>query len=634
MNIFSKIQLLNFLAETLEPFSVDEATKVAGLICNQKNKDFVRTFISTNTLAFRHSKNDTYISRAGLFTGAIFSISPTPTEIRQGYLFIGHRCVPYVNSETFPHEMTFFFNGKKIKKNIKSFDVDTLYNHYNLFGEEFVPQYLAEDNDNNKKIYEQVDYEEPAELSVHVLDMSSIYWDLHFQHGDRFVATVINWKEGAIKLEYLPQAKTTGKKLEDWKNLLEKGFKQSFELIGPGSSMEEQILFALILEKELLLSAEYGSVEECLETSKKIEIVPYGVESRLWFSDSEIPVSGPWQPPTVEETSENELENLFSDIDLVYSESLILCYVIDSLYRKELDTKTMLVRLIPSTVKAPNEKIKPIKNKTDAIHKALSSTYNVFTDIHLGALRNRIVELHSSVTGFLHYLNEQQVYPEELPTQPFVTLIQLYKHLTRLMETRFSFFEKTENITESEEQNLDDSLEGMEESYIETKTSILDFLRNHDKKNSTPYTPKTFKPKSSDIKLRLSSEDSKTISVIITDKCKTSDLINAIKLAFDPQNQYDYKLLDLNKRIVNFLLFVSDPKTGYKKTRNMNCMLSSGGENKIISISYDGPFIESNTSLDQENSSLFFLFEEEKTNGFSKETCKKLNIKLRKHTKV
>ena len=25
----------------------------------------------------------------------------------------------------------------------------------------------------------------------------------------------------------------------------------------------------------------------------------------------------------------------------------------------------------------------------------------------------------------------------------------------------------------------------------------------------------------------------------------------------------------------------------------MNCMLSSGGENKIISISYDGPFIES-----------------------------------------
>src|SRR5574344_1906308 len=56
------------------------------------------SFLETHPLVFPLEKNY-YITRAGAFTGELFSIKPTASEFAGGILVPGDRCIPFVDSE-------------------------------------------------------------------------------------------------------------------------------------------------------------------------------------------------------------------------------------------------------------------------------------------------------------------------------------------------------------------------------------------------------------------------------------------------------------------------------------------------------------------------------------------------------
>jgi len=205
VNAFLRVHTAVFTPKTVQRHLLQQGFHV--------NVREIPEYLDSHPLAFELNGND-YISRAGLFTGEFFSIKPSRFEIQEGILVVGHRCMPFTDPEMFPHELNFYTDKKAVTKKCIPVAADDILDMYRLFGEEYVPQFLALDPGNEKYNFAENDYEIPNKINLTVCNMKALYERWNFAYKDRLLAKVVDWDKGTVELSFLKQEREAAAQVE------------------------------------------------------------------------------------------------------------------------------------------------------------------------------------------------------------------------------------------------------------------------------------------------------------------------------------------------------------------------------------------------------------------------------------
>lgn len=470
MTVAQEDALYDFLDSALEPFTVADAVafiKQADTSGFRRLGEEAAAFIVGRRLAFPLAE-DRWISRRGWFEGGRFAVAPSRLEILNGILIPGHRCVPFANPILLPHEYRFLWKGAEVPMGTTEGPPEDFYPYYSLFGEEYAPQYLAKDNPENEDAFNADPFEDPPEVSVHTLDMRSIYRETAFVPGSRFVVRLADWKAGVFELERVESEPDPEGGAALWLAAAEAGFKASFEGIGPGASTEEQIAFAYWYGGERLKAIPAYALEEFLyEKTESIDIVAYGMESRFWTAGKEIPDAGPWSeeggPP-----DKTDMEFILYSYGVPVSEYVVQAYVRDAFYRNDLELKTLAERVVPPPIAMSNRDQLYLANYLLDTIEEFREGYNRFADRDMGPIRRRAGELHTAVVELTARLTENEADTAWLPKHSFVILSQIQTHSAHLLED----LDADEAPEGAELEAMDNSLDGMVETYEDIKDRI------------------------------------------------------------------------------------------------------------------------------------------------------------------
>lgn len=427
--------------------------------------------------------NKKYITRAGCFTGRFFSIKPSRYEVEQGILIPGDRCMPFTDPQMLPDEYVFVFNNATVQHCEGEYVTSELLNHYILFGDEYSAQYLALDPCNSNEDYSSNGFELPSKMKLTVLDMKELYKSWNFQYGDRLILYVCDWDKGVISIspnlirKDNPFEQTAAEeKRKKWYSIFKHELLASFDKAGPCGSMEEQLAAAFLGNIPALTDVYCGSVEEFLEKTQKISIVEYGVESRLWKTDSEIPAAGNW----VEDCDDSTVMagTLYGIFGLPMPDYVIEAYILDSLYQKEETSEKIIGRILSDEMLMSPFQRSLLILHLERQHAIIKKTYNWFADYEIGDVRSQALKLYSQLLSLICELDRCNIPVDRFPQQELVILSQLYSHTGKLIEALL--FQK--GISEKDISAASLSLEGMYFSLGEIKEPLRAALKQHQKK--------------------------------------------------------------------------------------------------------------------------------------------------------
>ena len=483
MDLEQEEALYEFLENVSEPFTLEDITNCIQTSGHKQKKRLIieiGAYLEARKIAFRKD-NKHWVSRKTCFEPALFVITPSRLELLNGILIPGHRCVPFANPMTLPHRYKFFWKGEPIPVSTTEAPPEDLYPYYCVYGEEFAPQYIARDNPENEESFNADPYEDPPEVSIHTLDMRGIYRECAFVPGDRFKVRTLNWNECKFELEKVGKDDWSHVDLDEWQKTAESGFENSFAILGPGASTEEQIAFAYWYGGERMREIPAYSLEEFLyEKTNRIDTVPYGIETRFWFAGKEIPDSANLQNYTVP-PDRTFIEELLYEKNIPISEFVILSYIRDSFYRNEKHVDLVINRLIPPLIHLEEAEwdvfADYISDSMDDFYKG----YSVFLDQGAGPVRQRVAELHTAVIELSAKLQKGEIEAAWLPRHTFIMLSQIQGHAAALLED-LAFDDAP---SESDIAAMDNALDSMIDTFTDIKELINNAMDNFRRSNLT-----------------------------------------------------------------------------------------------------------------------------------------------------
>ena len=422
-----------------------------------------------------------YITRAGIFTNACFSIKPQRFEIESGILIIGHRCMPFTDPEMLPHELSFTFSGMTIRKKCIEIASDDVLDMYRLFGEEYVPQFLGLDPGNEDRDFARNDFEIPNRIFLTVCDMRALYKKWDFSYGDCLSARLLNWNEGLIEIlpvkemrSHIFESTEENDVRERWYEHLENALISAIEKYGPCQSIEEQLACTFVDNTDVLCIPGCGSLDEYLGRTKKIVFAEYGVETRLWKKGEECTASS-WRDRF--ESGIDVSETLYGEIGIPLPEFMVDAYILDSLYRKDKGIRDVFKRIIPSSFVLEEWQLKTFLLHLETKYVILSETYNRFTDFNKGEVRSRALKLYSALVKLICDLDSCGLPADLFPQQDLVVLSQLFTHTGHLVEALLY----QENLSDKDLSAASASLEGMTFSFEDIEEILVSVMENKKK---------------------------------------------------------------------------------------------------------------------------------------------------------
>jgi hypothetical protein len=466
--------LYDFIENAAEPFTLDTVAAYLRSIDSRRNSQLaaqITALINIKRLAFSCGPR-VWVARKGVFEKACFVIKPSRTELINGILVAGHRCVPFANPVLRPKEYLFFWRKKAVPLTTTESEPEELYPYYSLFGEEFSPQYIVWDNKENEYAYSSAysNGEEPSLVSISTLDMSNIYRETGFAPGDCFIVTMLDWKKGCFSLEKVSKDFWSESDLQPWVSAAEEGFKRSFNELGVGMSTEEQIAYAYFYGGRRMRDAPAYALEEFLyEKTDRIEITPYGLETRFWFAGRDIP-----DEKTLLDSQyiadKTVVEEILFSKQIPISEFTAESYIKDALFRGETSVNDALLRLVPERIaKTLNAHERNIL--ADYIAEAFEEFYphySLFTERAIAPLRQKLTELHTAVVEFAAMLSKNSVSAAYMPRHSFIILSQIQAHLVNMLD---------DIAVSGELSDMElDALEGSYENILDTYEDLRDMV--------------------------------------------------------------------------------------------------------------------------------------------------------------
>jgi hypothetical protein len=474
--------LYEFLENETGPFTLEDITAYVQMSEAKRDSRLaleIAALIDSRNIAFRLD-NRQWLSRRGCFEPLAFVITPSRQELLNGILIPGHRCVPFANPVLLPQDLQFYWKGAQVPATTSEGPPEDFYPYYCIFGEEYAPQYVARDNPDNEAAFNSDRFEDPPEVSIRTLDARNLYRETGFVPGDRFVVRSKDWKAGHFTLEKVTKDEWDQTDLYHWFEAAEGGFADSFALLGPGTSTEEQIAYAYWYGGKRMRELPAYSLEEFLyEKTSRIDTVPFGIETRFWFADKEIPDTGALStfgsPP-----DRTVIENLLYRKNIPVSEYVILSYIRDALFRNETGLDQIINRLAPPPA-IPLEKLEwdLLADYITRAMEEIEDEYSLFVDRSMGPTRQRLGELHTAIIELAAKLQKSGIDPAWLPKHTFIILSQVQGHTAGLLED----MDTNEALPDSDMEAIENSLDSMIETFEDIKELINTSLHNFRRSN-------------------------------------------------------------------------------------------------------------------------------------------------------
>ncbi|MBQ9538704.1 MAG: hypothetical protein IJU95_05495, partial [Treponema sp.] len=442
----SSLELLleQYLSNHLKPFSIKDVEsflRKAGISASKSDivacmGDLGLVFILTGGF---------YISRAGAFTDELFSIKPTNFEFDSDILIQGDRCMPFVPPDIPSDDLIFIIDGQRLKRKTVICDSDEAIDKFMLYGEEYAPQYIAADPANEGMDVKAVSGELSNYVKLTGLDMAPLKKHFGFERGDRLVCTVRDWNRGVIEFFILHDSKNrfnigeTGEKRLDWYRKLEKYLLESFESIGPCSSIEEQLASVFFAHRSDLCIPECGSVEEFLNSSsRKVGIENFGVETRLWYKGKSAPAIGNWNKDAIVRIAKEIKASPKNEIHYSFPKEVLDQAVLDMYFHHKDDLKELSESLYPEDYKLKPGELETLTKELSKRDNLFRGSYNWFTDQTAGPIRKESLDLFKKVNDMLFKIDACEGDLKEFPQQELVILTQLYSHLLNILSYSYS----------------------------------------------------------------------------------------------------------------------------------------------------------------------------------------------------
>ncbi|MBP5251075.1 MAG: hypothetical protein J6Z17_01520 [Treponema sp.] len=471
---WTKKKLLDtFLRNYTSRFTFSDVQNLCKSLGLELSREELFSFLEMNPLIFPLEKK-TYITRAGAFTSEIFSIKPTACEVDKGVVVIGDRCIPFVDSEFLPHELSFWCEGHRLRSKTAEFDSRDAEKFYALYGEEYLSQYIAMEPENFDLGIPENDYLLPSKVNLACFDLEVLIKEYGFKKGDRLLCCVKNWDKGYINVMVVSEHSndfSSSDSREDrikWYSDLENALLESFKRHGPCSSIEEQLANVFLENRHLLCNMSCGSVEEYLARyAKKVSMEPFGVETRLWRRGENAPAVGVWNHSEMaqnfsEQGYDEVQQSFFSVPPFVFDQ-----YVLDSLYRRDDNLDRIVELLFPDEDMLSDEDTRDLLLLLRQRRDILAKKYNWFADRGYGRIRQKALELYARVS-FLVFQVDKSSSLDSFPQQELVILSQVYGHLLKMLQDIAE-----EALDESECESFLLSIEGMEWNFEDIQENIL-----------------------------------------------------------------------------------------------------------------------------------------------------------------
>ncbi|MDR1948219.1 MAG: plasmid pRiA4b ORF-3 family protein [Spirochaetaceae bacterium] len=487
MTMIQEDVIYQFLETVITPFGLNDILARITPANSKRNGRLameIAALIDSRNIAFRLGENR-WISRRGFFEPLRFVISPTRQELLNGILIPGHRCVPFANSDLLPQEYRFYWKGNPVSLTTTEGPPDDFYPYYTVLGEEYAPQYVARDNPENEAAFNSDPFEDPPGVSIQTLDMRNIYRETAFVPGDRFSVRTINWTKGVFELTKVEKDAWAEADLAAWAEAAEAGFEESFKRLGPGICTDEQIAYAYWYGGKRMGELPAYALEEFLyEKTDRIETVAYGIESRFWYAGKEIPDQEVLEG-TLAAPDRTVIEDLLYRNGIPISEYVLQAYGRDALYRGDPDINRLIRRIIPPSVAMDEDELAVIVDCVIDILEECGGEYSLFQDQAKGPIRQRVGELHTAVIDLAARLQKDEIDRDWLPKHTFVVLSQIQNHAAGVLED----LDAQDTPTESELENIDNSLDSMIETYEDIKELIDESLDGFRRKNLSVVKP-------------------------------------------------------------------------------------------------------------------------------------------------
>ncbi len=461
-----------FLRKNYGEFSVQSINRHLRLLSIDFYDFDILSYVRSHPLVFTIGEN-TFITRASVFTDAYFSIKPSKIEISQGLLIPGHRCMPFVDPDIYPHEITFVYNSCSLQKKVVQLPLNDIIESSFLFGEEYIPQLFAADPANASHDFIKNDYTLPNIVDCTTIDMRDVYEQLHFQYGDRLLAKVIDWNAGVIELEYQQSQKASPFEIteedesrDQWFNILDEALLHSISLNGPLAGIEEQLSYTFYANTSSLCTKFCCSIEEYMNLDRSISIEYYGVESRLWKKGEEIPAIGTWNENLKE--TDDLMNTLYEEIGIPIPFYMLDAYIFDALFHNEKGVMGIYNKMIPEKNALYEEQSKVFINLIQERYEKLEKKYNRFLDFETGEVRSRSLELYSALVSLICELDTCGLPASSLPQQQLVIVSQLFSHTTKFIEA----FMTEVHLSKDDITMISSSLDGMTESFDDVSSEL------------------------------------------------------------------------------------------------------------------------------------------------------------------
>lgn len=441
MNI--KIQALvdKFLRSCCNRFTAHDMAKFFHSIGVSFNDRESAEYLSNCPWVFA-LEDGMYMTRAGAFTGEVFSIKPTAEEYEQRILIPGSRCIPFVDSEMLSSSLVFYSGGRKLKSKTGVFDSDLAIDMFIMYGEEYAPQYIAADPANETIDMVSRDFELPNKVQLTGIDLTPLIERQSLQKGDRLLCSVTDWDLGHINVVILHDGDNTfdrgfdGSARLNWYRVLEEALTESFERLGPCGSLEEQLANVFFENMDTLCMPLCGSFEEYLKRyAKNVGLEHFGVETRLWYKGKDVPAVGPWNADDLDFMDKKRYTPGNVLLPFTIPADVMEQYVVDMHFSRNVDYKKLLQKMYPHDYVFHKDEKSYILWQIKDIDDYIAKEYNWFADQKAGPVRREALELFSKVNALVYEVDCSSESIKQFPQQELVILTQLYSHLYRILQS-------------------------------------------------------------------------------------------------------------------------------------------------------------------------------------------------------
>lgn len=450
-------------------FTIKDFIRYMGNLGVSMKKEDAEELIDASPYVFCIDEGK-YVTRSVAFSNRPFSVCITKEEIDNQTFIPGHRLIPFADQEMLSCSLTFFYNGNALANVEKKFSKEFALEHFSLFGEEYESQYIASDPAMSGFNLAENNFELPMTVTLTGVDLSLVIKEAGLKAGDRLLLTVENWDDGIISVEPVVRGKGEYIELSEedvergrWYKNLNKFLLESFEINGPCSSIEEQLANVFFSNIDSLAVKNCGSIEEYLKKTKDVSAELFGVETRLWYQGKSVPAVGVWngEEDSFENTHRQNL--LYSVPDYVLDQ-----YLMDFAFQKKTNVEELITTIFPKTFYIPEDRKQEILLHITSRNDIIQKNYNWFADHQVGDIRHKALLLYTRISALVYEIDRTGGSFKSYPQQELVILIQLYTHLTKLVES--IAFDAATIIHDSE--SIFASLDGMNYNFEEIEPDL------------------------------------------------------------------------------------------------------------------------------------------------------------------